>query len=61
MTRLAVRDYAGARALLEQALETRTAGMDPVPLVLIARNNWADPVLETPEWRALRARLREGG
>jgi len=57
MARLAVRDYAKARKLLEQAIETRASGMDPMPLLLIQRNSWADPVLDQPEWQSLRARL----
>lgn len=57
MMRLAVRDYAGARELLDDAIAARSDGMDPMPLFLIARNSWADPVLEQPEWRALRERL----
>ena len=28
-----------------------------MPLLLIRRNSWADPVLEQAEWRSLRARL----
>lgn len=57
MARLAVRDYATARKLLEQAIDNRVNGMDPMPLLLIQRNSWADPVLEQPEWQSLRARL----
>ena len=57
MARLAVRDYANARELLERAIDTRAAGMDPMPLLLIRRNSWADPVLEQPEWQSLRIRL----
>ncbi|HEX6994902.1 MAG TPA: winged helix-turn-helix domain-containing protein [Gammaproteobacteria bacterium] len=57
MMRLAVGDYAGARELLDEAIAARADGMDPMPLFLIARNSWADPVLEQPEWRALRERL----
>jgi tetratricopeptide (TPR) repeat protein len=57
MARLAVRDYAKARALLEQAMNARGSGVDPMPLLLIRRNSWADPVLEQPEWRSLRERL----
>jgi hypothetical protein len=57
MARLAVRDYANARKLLEHAIDTRARGMDPMPLLLIQRNSWADPVLEEPEWQSLRARL----
>jgi TolB-like protein/DNA-binding winged helix-turn-helix (wHTH) protein/Flp pilus assembly protein TadD len=58
MARLAVRDYAGARDLLEHALATRTSGMDPMPLLLIRLNTWTDPTLEEPDWQALRERLR---
>lgn len=57
MARLAVRDYANARRLLEQVIATRSSGMDPMPLLLVRRNSWADPVLEQPAWRSLRARL----
>ena len=57
MARLAVRDYAKARELLEQAIATRASGADPMPLLLIRRNSWADPVLEQPEWQSLRTRL----
>jgi hypothetical protein len=57
MARLAVRDYAKARKLLEHAIDTRASGMDPMPLLLIQRNSWRDPVLEEPEWQSLRARL----
>ena len=57
MARLAVRDYANARKLLEQAIDARASGMDPMPLLLIQRNSWADPVLDQPEWQSLRARL----
>ena len=57
MARLAVRDYAKARELLEQAITTRASGADPMPLLLIRRNSWADPVLERPEWQSLRERL----
>lgn len=57
MARLAVRDYAKARALLEQAMDIRASGTDPMPLLLIRRNSWVDPVLEQPEWRSLRERL----
>jgi TolB-like protein/DNA-binding winged helix-turn-helix (wHTH) protein/Flp pilus assembly protein TadD len=57
MARLAVRDYVNARKLLEQAIDTRASGMDPMPLLLIQRNSWADPVLDQPDWRSLRARL----
>lgn len=41
----------------EQAIAARAGGMDPIPLLLIRRNTWSDPILEQPEWRALRARL----
>jgi hypothetical protein len=61
MTRLAVGQYGTARDLLEQALETRETGMDPMPLFLIRRNSWRDPVLDEPSWRALRARLGGAG
>lgn len=57
MAKLALGEYADARALLEQAIAERGSGMDPMPLVLIRRNTWSDPVLERPDWRELRARL----
>lgn len=60
MARLALRDYAGARSILEHAIAEREAGMDPIPFLLIRRNTWADPVLEEPEWRELRARFGYG-
>jgi tetratricopeptide (TPR) repeat protein len=61
MTRLALRDYATAQAILEQAIAARAVGMDPIPYLLIRRNTWADPVLEEPKWRQLRARLGPRG
>lgn len=61
MTHLAVGQYGTAQALLERALETRETGMDPMPLFLIRRNSWRDPVLDEPSWRALRARLGGAG
>lgn len=61
MTRLALRDYATAQAILEQAIAARAVGMDPIPCLLIRRNTWADPVLEEPKWRQLRARLGPRG
>lgn len=57
MAALALGRYARARELLEQAIAARAGGMDPIPLLLIRRNTWSDPILEQPEWRALRARL----
>ncbi|HEX7080757.1 MAG TPA: winged helix-turn-helix domain-containing protein [Gammaproteobacteria bacterium] len=57
MAALALGQYARARETLEQAVATRASGMDPIPLLLIRRNTWADPVLEQPEWQTLRARL----
>jgi hypothetical protein len=48
MARLAIRDYANARKLLEYAIDTRASGMDPMPSLLIQR---------PPEWQSLRARL----
>ena len=35
---------------MEQAIATRTSGMDPMPPLLIGRNRWVVPVLERPEW-----------
>ena len=61
MARLAVGDYGAARELLERALATRASGMDPMPLFLIRRNSWRDPVLDEPAWRTLRARLARAG
>jgi tetratricopeptide (TPR) repeat protein len=61
MARLALRDYAAAHRLLEDVIATGADGMDPVPLALIRRNSWSDPVLDEPAWRELRARLRGSG
>ena len=35
--------------------------MDPVPLEKIRQNTWSDPVLESAEWRELRAALAYRG
>lgn len=61
MMRLAVGEYRAARELLERALATRESGMDPMPLFLIRRNSWRDPVLDDPSWRVLRERLARAG
>lgn len=50
-------DHHGAYELLSRARTERTAGMDPMHLLLIRRNVWADPGMETPEWRTLRQSL----
>lgn len=39
------------------ALESRKLGMDPFQLLVIRENVWSLPVLEQPEWRALRAEM----
>jgi DNA-binding winged helix-turn-helix (wHTH) protein/Flp pilus assembly protein TadD len=59
MSFIALGDDERARALILEAIEKRHEGMDPLPMMLIARNIWSVPMLETKPWHALRARLRE--
>jgi hypothetical protein len=42
-----------------KAIAKRHEGMDPFPLMLIARNIWDVPMLEEKSWLELRARLRQ--
>jgi DNA-binding winged helix-turn-helix (wHTH) protein/tetratricopeptide (TPR) repeat protein len=57
MAHLALGEYDRARERLEYATAHRERGMDPVSLLLIRRNAWSDPQLESAQWRALRERL----
>lgn len=59
MSFIALGDEERARALILEAIEKRQEGMDPFPLMLIARNIWAVPMLESESWIALRARLQQ--
>lgn len=57
MAHMAVGEYDAAKARVEQAVRERREGADAMTLLLIRRNAWSDPVLETPRWRELRAAL----
>jgi DNA-binding winged helix-turn-helix (wHTH) protein/tetratricopeptide (TPR) repeat protein len=59
MSFIALGDDERARALVLEAIEKRHEGMDPFPMMLIARNIWSVPMLEAESWLALRARLRQ--
>jgi DNA-binding winged helix-turn-helix (wHTH) protein/tetratricopeptide (TPR) repeat protein len=48
-----------ARAMALEAIDKRDEGMDPFPLMLIARNVWGVPMLESEPWLALRARVQQ--
>ncbi len=58
MSFIALGDHERARAQIVEAVEKRHEGMDPFPLMLIERNIWSVPMLETKPWLDLRARLR---
>ncbi len=58
MSFIALGDDERARARIAEAIEKRDEGMDPFPLMLIERNIWSVPMLETRPWLDLRARLR---
>jgi DNA-binding winged helix-turn-helix (wHTH) protein/tetratricopeptide (TPR) repeat protein len=58
MSFIALGDYERARAQIVEAIEKRYEGMDPFPLMLIERNIWSVPMLESKPWLDLRARLR---
>ncbi len=57
MAALALGDHARAARALRTAIANRASGMDPVPLEKIRQNTWSDPVLDSAEWRELRAAL----
>ncbi len=57
MAHIATGAHEEARARLEWATAHRDLGVDPLSLLLIKRNAWSIPELETPQWRELRARL----
>lgn len=59
MSSIALGDDERARALIVEAIEKRHSGMDPLPMMFIARNIWAVPMLESEPWLALRERLRQ--
>ncbi len=58
MSFIALGDYERARAQAVEAIERRHEGMDPFPMMLIERNIWSVPVLESTPWLDVRARLR---
>jgi tetratricopeptide (TPR) repeat protein len=57
MALLASNQSDAASERLEQVEHQRGLGMDPMSLLLIRRNAWALPALESKRWRDLRARL----
>ncbi len=57
MASLALGKHDRAREQVRAALADRGVGMDPMTLALIRQNTWSDPVLETPDWVALRSEL----
>jgi TolB-like protein/Flp pilus assembly protein TadD len=50
-------DYRGAMERVEALVATGVLYADLVPAAFIRHNAWSDPVLEEPEWVALRAQL----
>lgn len=59
MSFIALGDDERARALIREAIEKRREGMDPLPMMFIARNVWSVPMLEAEPWIELRARLQQ--
>jgi len=57
MSFIALGDDERARSLVLEAIGKRHEGMDPLPLMFIARNIWSVPMLETAPWLDLRTRL----
>jgi hypothetical protein len=57
MTSLALGDYERARERIQAAIASSGSGMDPLPLLLIRQNTWADPSLDTPQWIEPRSQL----
>lgn len=58
MALLALREYDQARELLASVLADNRGVGEPVSVLgQIKANDYADPVLEQPEWQALRARI----
>ena len=57
MAHIAIGEYEQAHAKLAWATAHRNLGLDPLPLLLIKRNAWSIPTLETAPWQELRGRL----
>lgn len=57
MALLALGNYDAAGERVDHVIHHRGDGMDPMTLLLIRRNAWSDPVLDSPAWRARRTAL----
>jgi tetratricopeptide (TPR) repeat protein len=61
MALIALGDAEAALERMTDAAAHRKEGMDPVAVMLVQRNAWSDPALETPAWRDVRRRLGFSG